>query len=809
MSTPRGGAGGNGAHPGKNVSGGQHTHGGRKGQNIDHLLGFTMPPRARPPPPVAAKKRRGGHFAPFNKERYVNAQYRFLLKPTGDYTAFYADPDVFLHWPDILSVLIPTSSALSNSAAPSSATNAHAPHLETHEGASCPICLSPPTAPRMTKCGHVFCYPCILHYLSTPDGESTATASGSYSSSPSRPGAAPHRPPGSAPASRAASYSTQTSMQSTKPPPKWKRCPICWDAVYARDVKAVEFWDTRAEALEADETAGCAPGPLDGLLMRLIERPHLTTLALPISATWPGSSEPLIAQRAAPWHFLPDVRRFSKLMISTPEHVEGHLRRDASELAAERRLLESLGGSSEPSLQFVDLALAKVHEQMDRARRELDLPHIRKAIEKALADLADVQEMESARMLGEASKWKDRQPSRVKPQPVLDDVETPAQAPDAQPKGGEGAAEPSEGAAEWLALQSHVPAGGATTVIGLEVDSYGTTTSPTSTKSAAPRTRRNINPPAPSSSSYLFYQAATGQHIYLQPLDVKVLLAEYGSYAAFPRQLKLKIQGADEGSMNDELRRRCKYLSHLPMGTDVVFSEVDWDFMASQGMQQQASREGNVAGAEATSSRSAHQPIVSRSTLKPFEQGMKIRRNRRRDRERKDDRARTRAEEAEAASRPGGANFAARRQAAIDSIAHDPELAAAAAAGFEGHDYDDSGIDWDWLDLEEDYIVGGRNAPQMRGSKGLNRQPKGGNASPATPRNGSSGARTPAAETPGRPFVQADNNAERLPTSVGRQGQPLDSSQGQDSEILPTPSTRRAKAKKKKLVLTAGGRGAA
>ena len=29
-----------------------------------------------------------------------------------------------------------------------------------------PICLDPPVCARITKCSHVFCYPCILHYLS-------------------------------------------------------------------------------------------------------------------------------------------------------------------------------------------------------------------------------------------------------------------------------------------------------------------------------------------------------------------------------------------------------------------------------------------------------------------------------------------------------------------------------------------------------------------------------------------------------------------------------------------------------------------
>ncbi len=56
---------------------------------------------------------------------------------------------------------------------------------------ACPICLAPPVCPKVTKCGHVYCWPCILHYLSFSDKA-------------------------------------------------WRKCPICYDAVYAKDVKSVQ-----------------------------------------------------------------------------------------------------------------------------------------------------------------------------------------------------------------------------------------------------------------------------------------------------------------------------------------------------------------------------------------------------------------------------------------------------------------------------------------------------------------------------------------------------------------------------------------
>lgn len=40
------------------------------------------------------------------------------------------------------------------------------------EGPKCPICLGAPVAAKMTKCGHIYCWSCILHYLALSDNAS-------------------------------------------------------------------------------------------------------------------------------------------------------------------------------------------------------------------------------------------------------------------------------------------------------------------------------------------------------------------------------------------------------------------------------------------------------------------------------------------------------------------------------------------------------------------------------------------------------------------------------------------------------------
>lgn len=60
--------------------------------------------------------------------------------------------------------------------------------IYSHEVPSCPICLYPPVAARITRCGHIFCWPCMLHYLSLSDKS-------------------------------------------------WSKCPICYEAVHTADLK--------------------------------------------------------------------------------------------------------------------------------------------------------------------------------------------------------------------------------------------------------------------------------------------------------------------------------------------------------------------------------------------------------------------------------------------------------------------------------------------------------------------------------------------------------------------------------------------
>ncbi|KAG0702751.1 hypothetical protein DFH29DRAFT_920228 [Suillus ampliporus] len=520
-------------------------------QSLNHLLNFTLPPRQIQPQSLPRRSKKAVNSAVWNKERFVNAQYRFVMNPSGDYTVHFADPDIFFQWHDILQVIIPRSSALASAAAGGE-------HAVQEEGIkTCPICLSPPTAPRMTKCGHVYCFPCILHYLSMSNNL------------------------------------------------KWARCPVCFDTVNEKQLKSVKWYDGPRFQVDEQEPAvasgsshttqlsdhGATPRAGSTMRMRLIQRPQMTTLALPRSYTWPSD---LIPPHQAPFHFLPDVYNYAKFMLATPDYLITDLSNDLDALAVERRMMASM--RDELSISFIDAAEQKLRHQIAKAAA-LESPQLKEVVDRTRRDYDDIErrhnveyerklagETKGAALSGAPEAFLAIHPSSdffVSPRTPLSIPATPKSAPSPAP--------------------APVP----------------TLPANTSSNSRSHRQRRNINPPPPSTQTYYYYQAASGLPIFLHPLDIKILFSHFNSYASFPDTISIRVESATEGTVNDDLRKRCKYLAHTPEGADVVFIEADLE------------------------------GVVGQEGLKNFEGAIKLRKSRRKEKDRKDDRARARAEERE------------------------------------------------------------------------------------------------------------------------------------------------------------------
>ncbi|KAJ1302744.1 hypothetical protein OPQ81_003054 [Rhizoctonia solani] len=497
--------------------------GNKRTESLNHLLNFTLPPRSQPLLQNVPRRGRKPNNVYYNPEKFLNAQYRFVMKPTGDYTVHFADPDIFFQWEDILQILVPRSSAFASAGTAAEGVT------------TCPICLSPPAAPRMTKCGHVYCFPCILHYLQMGDNA------------------------------------------------KWSRCPICFDSVNEKQLKCVRWVDPvethptpAAPGEDSSTTSNHQVDNNQGTLnsssnqrmihLRLMYRPQLTTLALPRSATWPS---PAIPPHQAPWHFAPDASAFARFVLATPDLIIKQLEEELVALEVERVMLASYDAQSsnanvigakaatKPSseglgVMFVRAAEDRVKLQIQQARA-LDTEWLQAAVRRAERDMA------AAERLGPRA------------QQAVTSAATTSNETDPR-------------------------------VVSAKVDI--TSPDPTPVSANGKPRRRN---------------SSTGQPVFLHPLDIRILLARFHTYDAFPLELTLPIESLDIGSVNQDLRRRCKYLSHLPEGGEVVFAQVNVRSVVGE----EAWREGGWEG------------LVER------------RRKERESRHRKEERDRVRAEEKE------------------------------------------------------------------------------------------------------------------------------------------------------------------
>lgn len=81
----------------------------------------------------------------------------------------------------------------------------------------------------------------------------------------------------------------------------------------------------------------------------------------------------------------------------------------------------------------------------------------------------------------------------------------------------------------------------------------------------------------PRHTEHDFYFYTSPPHLYLSPLDIRILKTKYGSFSQFPSTLLPRVEHISTGNtVDDVLRKRAKYLGHLPRGCLISFLECDW-----------------------------------------------------------------------------------------------------------------------------------------------------------------------------------------------------------------------------------------
>ncbi|KAK5114634.1 hypothetical protein LTR62_002207 [Meristemomyces frigidus] len=440
---------------------------GRRGKQADitHLMNIALPPR-----PQQSQNHRHSYNAPrraygggrgagwgmgsgyhaVDKARYIHANYRFIVTPQGDYAAQATDADVPLDWSAVLQVI----------ASPIS------------QQASCPICLGDPVAPRMAKCGHIFCLPCLIRYMHSDND--------------------PHHHEKRA---------------------RWKKCPICEDSIYTSETRPVR-WYAGQEAEHLREGSD--------IVLRLVKRKAGQTLGMPRDGF-----EVVTKGDSIPWYFAAEVMDYARVMKGSEEYI---------------------------TEQFNEAIVA---------------------IQK--------QEKEDELMFGEDAEWTSR---AVRTLYEAKEKVKGIGSPPEQPKKPEQAAEKqarrpiqfndnNEGVPDMY-LQRHA---NDASMLHHITEAEETTAPKTDAIHDIPRTihemRQRQFAPKPEPNEYLFYQAPL--HYYLSPLDIRILKSAFGSYSTFPSSILPRVERISSGHVvDDELRRRIKYLAHLPYGCEVEFLECDW-----------------------------------------------------------------------------------------------------------------------------------------------------------------------------------------------------------------------------------------
>ncbi|KAJ3263850.1 hypothetical protein HDU77_009875 [Chytriomyces hyalinus] len=442
--------------------------------SLNHLINFSFPVREVPAIATTVRRKKSSLLPTFNKEKFINANYRFVLKP-APYTVHLKNPDSPLPWHQILEIVIP---------------------YPVHKHPTCPICLSPPVAPRSTRCGHVFCSPCLLRYLdSGPKG-------GDYGT-----------------------------------------CPVCLEYVYSKDARCVTFHGV-------EEWSSGYNGH-----MVLMKRSLTSTIALPNSS--------FVHSTNAPPYWISEHKSFAHLLLGTKEEHISRLRKDYNELGQvlldlfqEEKAFRAAGSSG--SQLHTDLAIQTAAE-----RKYVEAARV---IIKSGMDDVDNRSWEI-----------DYEADSVNLVPGY----TPA-------KNGGRKSSPTKAGGRAMSRdkrEAEVKPSDASAVSDTVVASSirGRSSSPKRPNARDESNSKQINSRTgqPSAEFYYFYQAHDGQHMYLHPLDIKILKQEFKEYSNFPDAIFGRVLSVQESTMNEDLRKRCRYMSHLPLSCDVNFCEMELSAVVS------------------------------------------------------------------------------------------------------------------------------------------------------------------------------------------------------------------------------------
>ena len=338
-------------------------------------------------------------------------------------------------------------------------------------------------------------------------------------------------------------HSTKDTNSILEKKARWKKCPICFDTVYISETRPVRWFDGQE---------GDAPHECGDVVLRLMMRQAGSTLALPRDG-----ADSLSTKEDIPWYHAAEVADYARVMKGSEGYMLLHYDREIEALSLQEREDELMFGEE---TQWTRKAVAAIVEAKEKVKgignppTAPKKPEDRKSGRPPLQSHEPVENVPDFYFIQHAAKAghsrNDNFPSRYElpSSSIPDNSSTPPSTLKF--------VTPAESQLSNDSPYIHFPnraTNGA--VVDRLKNLYIEQTQP--------------------NESYFFYQALL--HYYLSPLDIRILKAAFGDFSSFPSTILPRVERVSNGHIvDDDLRKRAKYLAHLPYGCEVSFLECDW-----------------------------------------------------------------------------------------------------------------------------------------------------------------------------------------------------------------------------------------
>ena len=314
------------------------------------------------------------------------------------------------------------------------------------------------------------------------------------------------------------------------------------------------------------------------MVLRLIMRRPGSTLALPRDG-----AEILSNTEEIPWYFAAEVMDYARIMKGSEDYMKEQYEDEVDELTQQEKEDELMFGED---AQWTRKAVASIHEAIEKLKgignppSAPKQPNVRKPRRPPIEYRTDTEDVPGYYAIQHA-KNSGQSSSRAS---IITQYERSGSSVDISQRST--SANPERKSVADLHASNKDIAGSmrsqSAELTGSEIQG-SVSIQPRDRSMAASHNMYSVSP-------IFFYEALL--HFYLSPLDIRILKAAFGDYSAFPATILPRVEHISTGHIvDDDLRKRAKYLAHLPHGCEVGFLECNWTDVVSPDILERFSSE--------------------------------------------------------------------------------------------------------------------------------------------------------------------------------------------------------------------------